>query len=160
MTDRQHDTVIRRAEPHDVPALVACSSALFEEDAGSRDPSVNVDWPREHGHQRFAAGIDDPARLLLVADREGEVVGHLSGVLETPSAMKRATVATLVSMYVQPPHRRTGTGRHLVAEFLLWARSTGADRAVVTAYASNTDAIRFYERNAFAPQAVTLETVL
>jgi GNAT superfamily N-acetyltransferase len=148
--------MVRRAVPADVDGLVACSGALFAEDAGTRDSSVNVDWPREFGPERFAAGMDDPARLLLVADLGGQVVGHLAGSVAEGSAMRPIKVATLVSMYVRPGHRGGGLGARLVAHFSAWAKGAGAGLAEVTAYSSNTDAIRFYERNGFASRSVTL----
>ncbi|MGW2052234.1 N-acetyltransferase family protein [Streptomyces sp. NPDC001858] len=160
MSDQRHEVVVRRAEQADVEGLVACSSALFAEDAGTRDPSINIDWPREHGPQRFTAGIADPSRLLLVADCGGEVVGHLAGVVGEASAMKPVKVATLVSMYVQPAYRRGQIGGRLVGEFFAWAKQMGAGLAEVTAYSSNAEAVRFYERNGFASQSVTLETAL
>lgn len=149
---------VRRAQPADVSGLVACSSALFAEDAGTRDPSVYLGWPREFGPERFAAGLDDPTRLLLVADCDGEIVGHLAGAAAEGSAMRPVKVATLVSMYVQPAHRRGGLGARMVAQFSSWAREVGAELAEVTAYAGNADAIRFYERNGFAGHSVTLRT--
>lgn len=156
MSDQWHEVVVRKAEHADVEGLVACSRALFAEDAGTRDPDINIDWPREHGPRRFASGIDDPDRLLLVADRDGEVVGHLTGLVAEASAMKPVRVATLVSMYVQPAYRREQIGGRLVREFTVWAREKDAGLAEVTAYSSNTEAIRFYERNGFAAKSVTL----
>lgn len=160
MSDRRKAVVVRRAERADVDGLVECSSALFAEDAGTRDPSINTDWPREYGPQRFASGIEDPNRLLLVADCEGEVVAHLAGGLAEASAMKPVKVATLVSMYVRPAYRRSRIGGRLVAAFFGWAKDAGAETAEVTAYSSNAEAIKFYERNGFAPQSVTLQTSL
>ncbi|WP_317447667.1 GNAT family N-acetyltransferase [Streptomyces collinus] len=160
MSDQQQEVVVRRAEHADIGGLVACSSALFAEDAGARDPSINIDWPRQHGSQRFAAGIDDPNRLLLVADCHGEVVGHLVGVLGDASEMKPVKGATLVSMYVQPAFRRSQIGGRLVAEFFGWAKEAGAEAAEVTAYSSNAEAVRFYERNGFVSQSATLQTSL
>ena len=63
MSDHHDRPVVRRARPEDIPALVASSAALFAEDAGTRDATVDVDWPLAQGAERFAAGIDDPARL-------------------------------------------------------------------------------------------------
>ncbi|MFE1314802.1 GNAT family N-acetyltransferase [Streptomyces sp. NPDC058755] len=160
MSDQRRVVVVREAEHADVDSLVACSRALFAEDAGTRDPSINVNWPREHGPQRFTAGIDDPDRLLLVAHRDGEVVGHLTGVVAEGSAMKPVRVASLVSMYVQPAHRREQIGGRLIGAFMAWAKEKGAQVAEVTAYSSNTEAIRFYERNGFASKSVTLEIAL
>ncbi|MFI9564429.1 GNAT family N-acetyltransferase [Streptomyces rishiriensis] len=160
MSDQHLGVSVRRAQPADVDGLVACSSALFAEDAGTRDPSVSIGWPREFGAERFAAGLGDPTRLLLVADRDGEIVGHLAGAAAEGSAMRPVKVATLVSMYVQPVHRRSGLGERMIAQFSAWAREVGAELAEVTAYSANADAIRFYERNGFANHSVTLRTAL
>ncbi|MGV9314927.1 N-acetyltransferase family protein [Streptomyces sp. NPDC003691] len=160
MSIRQEDVTVRRAGHADIAGLVACSSALFAEDAGVRDPSVNIGWPREHGARRFAAGVDDPDRLLLVADCDGEVVGHLVGVLADASELRTVRVATLVSMYVRPAFRRGRIGGRLVAEFFDWATNAGAGAVEVTAYSGNAEAVRFYERHGFAPRSVTLQRSL
>ena len=158
MTDRQ--VIVRRARAEDIPGLVASSAGLFAEDGGTRDRSVNVDWPHEHGAQSFAAALEDPARLVLVVEHDGQVVGHLMGSVTGPTAKRTVTSATLVSIYVRPEHRRARAGDRLVEEFLDWARRQGAEHAEVTAYAANTDAIRFYERGGFAAMTVTLRQPL
>ncbi|CAL9337171.1 hypothetical protein SUDANB176_00189 [Streptomyces sp. enrichment culture] len=81
-------------------------------------------------------------------------------MLGDASEMKPVKVATLVSMYVQPAFRRSQIGGRLVAEFFGWAKEAGAEAAEVTAYSSNAEAVRFYERNGFAAQSVTLQTSL
>ncbi|MET8957390.1 GNAT family N-acetyltransferase [Streptomyces sp. NPDC004533] len=160
VSDQHLETVVRRARRTDLEGLVACSSALFAEDAGTRDPSIHVGWPREFGPERFAAAMDDPGRLLLVAARGEQVAGHLMGTLAEGTAMRPVKVATLVSMYVQPRHRRDGLGARLVAQFSAWAKEAGAALAEVTAYSGNAEAIRFHERNGFASQSVTLRATL
>ncbi|NGO44368.1 GNAT family N-acetyltransferase [Streptomyces ureilyticus] len=155
MTDHHEDAAVRPAVLDDVPALVACSAALSAEDAGARDATVDINWPLEHGAERFTSGVDDPSRLLLVAERGGEVVGHLAGAVAEGTAMRPVKVATLVSMYVRPEHRGARTGTRLVEGFLRWAKEQGAQEAEVTAYAANGDAIRFYERNGFTARLVT-----
>ena len=158
MTDRQ--VIVRRARAEDIPGLVASSAGLFAEDGGTRDSSVNVDWPREHGALSFAAALEDPARLVLVVEHDGQVVGHLMGSVTGPTEKRTVTSATLVSIYVRPEHRRARAGDRLVEEFLDWARRQGAEHAEVTAYAANADAIRFYERGGFAAMTVTLRQPL
>ncbi|MER6377776.1 GNAT family N-acetyltransferase [Streptomyces mirabilis] len=74
--------------------------------------------------------------------------------------MKPITTATLVSMYVKPKLRRGQIGSRLVEGFLVWAKEQEADRVDVTAYASNPEAIKFYERHGFAPKSVILEASL
>ena len=150
------DVTVRRARAEDIPGLVASSAGLFAEDAGTRDSSMNVGWPREHGAGAFAAALEDPARLVLAVDHAGQVVGHLTGSVTGPTARQPVTTATLVSMYVRFEHRRARAGARLVGEFLDWARGQGAVHAEVTAYAANADAVRFYERGGFGPMLLTL----
>ncbi|MET7733604.1 GNAT family N-acetyltransferase [Streptomyces sp. NPDC005402] len=150
------DLTVRRARPEDIPGLVASSAGLFAEDAGTRDPSVDVGWPREHGAASFTAALEDPARLVLVVAHDGEVVGHLTGSLTDPSAVRPVKSATLNGLYVRPAHRRAQVGARLVEEFLAWAEERGAVQAEVAAYAANPEAIRFYERQGFGAHAVTL----
>lgn len=158
MTDRQ--VIVRRARAEDIPGLVASSAGLFAEDGGTRDSSVNVDWPREHGARSFAEALEDPARLVLTVEHDGQVVGHLLGSVTGPTEKRTVTSATLVSIYVRPEHRRARAGDRLVEEFLDWARRQGAEHAEVTAYTANADAIRFYERGGFAAMTVTLRQPL
>ncbi|MEU6372421.1 GNAT family N-acetyltransferase [Streptomyces sp. NPDC046909] len=158
MTDE--DVIVRRARAEDIPGLVDSSAGLFAEDGGTRDASINVDWPREHGAESFAVALEDPARLVLAVEHQGRVVGHLMGSVTEPTAMRLVKSATLVSIYVRPEHRRARAGADLVAEFFAWAREQGAEQTEVTAYAANTDAIRFYERAGFTPHTLTLRRAL
>ncbi|WP_433245117.1 N-acetyltransferase family protein [Streptosporangium sp. CA-135522] len=152
--------VVRPATVADLEGVVACSSALFAEDAGARDLTLNLNWPAEHGPVQFAAALEAPDRLVLVAEDGGRIVGHLTGSLSGPTPMRPITVATLGSIYVRPAHRGQKVGAGLVAEFRAWARLHGALYAGVTAYASNEAAVRFYERNGFAMRSVVLESAL
>ncbi|WP_143688140.1 hypothetical protein [Streptomyces sp. 3214.6] len=38
--------------------LVASSAGLFAEDAGTRDPAVDADWPHEHAAGSFETVIE------------------------------------------------------------------------------------------------------
>ncbi|MFJ2028920.1 GNAT family N-acetyltransferase [Streptosporangium sp. NPDC087985] len=152
--------VVRTATVADLEGVVACSSALFAEDAGTRDPTVNVNWPAERGLAQFRDALSDPYRLVMVAEDGGQIIGHLTGTLSGPTSMRPVMVATLGSVYVRPAHRGQKIGTDLVEEFRAWARHHGAQYAGVTAYAGNEAAVRFYERNGFAMRSVVLETVL
>lgn len=151
------DITIRVAVAGDLAGWVECGVGLFAEDAGTRDPSMNLDWPRVHGPDAFASGLVDDARLIVVAESAGVVVGTLNGIVEPGSAVRPIAVATLRSMYVKPEHRSGGVGARLVARFRDWARERGAVRVAVTAYAANEAALRFYRRQGLVPFHVTLE---
>lgn len=161
MSTQPNEAVVRRAEERDVPGLVECSAGLFAEDGGTRDPGgINVNWPRDHGPERFRQNLDVPERLTLVVAVGDQIVGHLTAVLSGTSPMKPITTATLVSLYVKPEWRRGQIGARLVTTFTTWAKEQQADRVDVTAYASNAEAIKFYERHGFTAKSVILEAHL
>jgi GNAT superfamily N-acetyltransferase len=148
---------VRRATTLDAAELVDSMAALFAEDAGTRDSTMNVDYPKQFGVQGFIELLEQPDKLVLVAEADARVVGHLTGRLDDPSPIRPVFVATLASMYVRPSHRGQGTGARLVDAFRTWARDQGAVRMSVTAYASNEGAVRFYRRQGFEPQSMVLE---
>ncbi|MDT0423360.1 MULTISPECIES: GNAT family N-acetyltransferase [Streptomyces] len=147
---------VRPATDLDLDGLLASMAALFAEDAGPRDPAADPTWFREHGRAALAAGLDDPARLLLVADCAGKVLGHLTAMLRAPEPLLPVRTVTLASLYVRPAMRGAGTGSRLLAGCLDWSRAHGAFRTEVSAYASNAAALRFYHRHGFTDHEVTL----
>lgn len=145
---------IRTATGADIDGLLASQIGLFAAD-GPREPIRNQNWPRDHGVEWIKANLANPDWLALVADADGQVVGHLDGVYRPPSEMWTAQRATLISMHVHTDWRGRGVGTQLVDRFKEWARERGAVRLHVTAYASNEGAIRFYQRHGFAPLDIT-----
>jgi GNAT superfamily N-acetyltransferase len=147
---------VREATVTDVDSLVASGTGLFAEDGAVRDRLRNADWPRLYGAEEYARNIGDPDMLVLVGDRDGQVVGHLTGGISAVSPMWNAPRAYLISMYVMPPWRGQNLGARLVGHFKSWAKDMGAVQLRVTAYAANEGAIRFYQRHGFAPLEDTL----
>jgi GNAT superfamily N-acetyltransferase len=152
---------VRRAGAADVDALLTVSAGLWAEDAGTHDPEVmNTDWPLQHGRASFEALVDDPDRVGLLADVDGELGGGLMGSWPELTPFVRQREARLNSLWVLPAHRGLGLGGLLVDAFLDWARERGAPYAVVTAFAANPTAVRLYERHGFGDHTVTLRTPL
>ena len=148
---------IRMAKMGDVRMLVGLSSALFREDAGTRDPSTYVGWPARYGREYFADLVGREDGVCLLAEIEGVGVGYLAGYVRGPGALRPVTVAILESMYVRDGARGRGVGTRLVQAFLGWAEERGAQWTSVNAYAANEAAIRLYDRLGFRPRSVTLE---
>lgn len=151
---------VRRAGADDVADIVELSSALFREDAGQRDPFVNLNWPEEEGWEYFADLVTGDRSLCLLAEFAGEAVGYLAGRVGKRTALRPVKVAELESMYVWEGHRGRGVGARLVDEFLRWAESRGAERVSVVAYAANERAVHFYQRSGFRPKSVSLERAI
>lgn len=148
---------IRAAEDDDLEAIVALNHALFQEDAGQRDPYMNLDWAREEGSAYFARHLASKTSHCLVADVSGAVAGYLVGYRRGASSLRTAPEAELESMFVRQAFRGDGVGARLVDAFLAWCRERGIQRVSVTAYAANEGAIRFYQRTGFSSAGVTLE---
>lgn len=151
------EIAVRAATLSDLDDFVHCSIALFAEDAGTHDPTMNLDWPREHGADSFRESLGDPTRLRLVACDDTGVIGMLSAGLVPASAFRAIVVANVGSLYVVPAARGAGVGELLVREFQAWAVSRGAKRMAVSAFSANEGAIRFYRRMGFGPHSSLLE---
>lgn len=149
---------IRPATTADAAGLVESLAALFAEDAGTRDSTMDPDYPPSYGEQGFTELMAMSDRLVLVAEADGKVVGHLTGRIYEPNPIRLVSVAMLASMYVRPSHRRQGVGARLVEQFRGWARDRDAGRISVTAYTANDGAVRFYRRQGFVPYSSVLET--
>ena len=144
----------------DIDAVVESVAGLFREDAGTHDPTVNVDWPALEGADNYAALVGDEDCLLAVARDGDRVLGHLVGKLAQPDSFRRQRIAVLESMRVHPDARGAGVGTLLVRQFFDWARAKEAVQASVSAYAANEAAQRFYARHGFTPMTTTMRTVL
>jgi GNAT superfamily N-acetyltransferase len=147
--------IIRPAEVADLPLLEADVAALFAEDSAVRDATISQDWPARHARPWLEAQMDDEHRVLLTA-RGTDHAGYLAAEVREANPMRTVRVAVLVSMYVRPSARSQGAGSALVTAFRSWAVAQGAERMSVTAYAANTDALRFYQRQGFEPHETHL----
>ena len=157
MNDKIH---IRIANETDVDTIVALNHKLFQEDAGQRDPFMNLDWPMEHGHGYFSSLLQEDQTHCLLAERERHAVGYLIGYMRKSSSLRPVALAELESMFVVAEARSSGVGTGLVKCFKQWSQEQGAQRMTVTAYAANARAIAFYQRHGFEFKNVTLEAPL
>jgi ribosomal protein S18 acetylase RimI-like enzyme len=107
---------------------------------------------RERGRQRAHDTLRDAEEsghetILVAVDGNGTVGGacHLQ-IYDTPAghamvSQRRGHVETLI---VAPARRRRGCGRALMAAATAWARERGASQLLLTVWAGNEDAARFY----------------
>ncbi len=151
------DVQVRTAELSDLDAIVELNYALFQQDAGQRDPYTNLDWTHEEGNEHFAHHITAESSLCLVAELDSRIVGYLAGYLRQASSMRPIRTAELGSVFVLGDVRSQGVGQELAEPFMQWSGEQKAQRVSVTAYASNDGAIRFYRRLGFTPKEVALE---
>jgi GNAT superfamily N-acetyltransferase len=86
-------------------------------------------------------------RAFLADDDCGRACG-IAGVLREA---QRDDVASLISMWVEPEHRRRGVGRALVSAVVRWCRDNDVTDLHLSATEPNPGAAALYERCGFAP---------
>ena len=106
--------------------------------------------------RRFLADLSSSSHsCLFVAERDGEIIGFLSGELREGSpAFNPKALASIEYIYVAPDHRSLGIGRALFGECQKWAEQKGADGVSLQVAASNTRARKFYEELGFREVSV------
>src|SRR5215208_5842735 len=89
--------------------------------------------------RRFLTDLSSSGHsCFFVAEREGRVVGFLSGELREGSlAFEPKTWAAVEDVYVLPDHRSLGIGLALFEEFQKWANRKGADGVSLQVAANN-----------------------
>jgi len=87
------------------------------------------------------------AVVSLVADVDGQVVGHIMFSAVTVAEQAAARVAGLAPMAVSPEHQRTGIGSALVREGLRRCKQFGFQAVVVVGHPE------YYPRFGFHPAA-------
>jgi ribosomal protein S18 acetylase RimI-like enzyme len=113
-------------------------------DAFASTLEAEVAFPEEVWRQR---ADDGPASATFIA-REGGVDVGLVRVFAEPDVPGRMH---LVSMWVDPGHRRRGVARALVARAVRWATERRAREVSLWVADHNTAARRLYEQLGFRP---------
>jgi ribosomal protein S18 acetylase RimI-like enzyme len=135
---------IRHAQAADWEALRRLRLAALADapDAFASTLAAELALPGEVWRQRAQGG---PASASFIAV-EGVVDVGLIRVFAEPGAPGRMH---LVSMWVDPRHRRRGLGRALVAQAVRWAAERRARDVILWVADHNTAARRLYERIGF-----------
>jgi ribosomal protein S18 acetylase RimI-like enzyme len=105
----------------------------------------------EDSYGSFLGGqLDDPNIVILVADRDGEVLGYTyAGVEGTDYMALRGPAGALYDIVVDPDHRQQGVGRMLLDATLDALKALGAPRVVLSTAEKNDAAHRLFERAGF-----------
>jgi ribosomal protein S18 acetylase RimI-like enzyme len=136
---------IRRAERGDLQAIVA----LLADDVLGAKRERNED-PLPQAYERaFDAVAADPNHELLVAEREGRVVGTLQLTFLPGLSRQGMWRAQIEGVRVSSGERGRGVGEQLVRHAIARARDRGCGLVQLTSDKSRVDAVRFYERLGF-----------
>ncbi|MFF7970479.1 GNAT family N-acetyltransferase [Streptomyces sp. NPDC007905] len=142
------DLEIRRTSPADVPAIVAM---LADDPLGAQRESPDDMTPYLAALERLSA---DPNQQLVVAVREGRVVGTLQLTVISGLSRKGATRSIIEGVRIHADERGSGLGTQLIEWAIEESRRQGCQLVQLTSDSSRTDAHRFYERLGFTASHV------
>lgn len=137
------DVVIRRATAADVPGIVAM---LVDDEIGAGRENPADLTPYQAG---FAAVDADPNQALVVAERNGELVGTLQLTIIPGLSRQGATRGVVEGVRVAASARGTGLGTTLMEWSVEEARNRGCVLVQLTSDKARVDAHRFYLRLGF-----------
>ncbi|MFE5600440.1 GNAT family N-acetyltransferase [Streptomyces coelicoflavus] len=138
------DLEIRPATPEDIPAVVAM---LADDPLGAQRESPGDLGPYMAAFERLRT---DPNQHLVVAVREGRVVGTLQLTIVPGLSRRGATRSIVEGVRVHGDERGSGLGTQLIEWAIDESRRQGCHLVQLTSDKTRTDAHRFYERLGFS----------
>jgi len=105
----------------------------------------------EQGYASFlGTQLEEPNVVVLVAERDGEVLGYTYAGVEGLDYMSlRGPAGVLYDIVVDPAHREHGVGRMLLDATLKALEDRGAPRVVLSTAERNESAQRLFARAGF-----------
>jgi ribosomal protein S18 acetylase RimI-like enzyme len=105
----------------------------------------------EHAYASFlGTQLEEPNVVVLVAERDGEVLGYTYAGVEGHDYMSlRGPAGVLYDLVVDPAHRGHGIGRMLLDATLAALAARGAPRVVLSTAERNEPAQRLFARAGF-----------
>ncbi|MEV5170755.1 GNAT family N-acetyltransferase [Streptomyces flaveolus] len=137
------DLEIRAATADDLPAIVAI---LADDPLGAQRESPGDLTPYRNALERLAA---DPNQHVVVAVREGRVIGTLQLTIIPGLSHKGATRALIEAVRIHADERGSGLGGRLIEWAIDTSRRLDCQMVQLTSDKTRTDAHRFYERLGF-----------
>ncbi|MEV5382912.1 GNAT family N-acetyltransferase [Streptomyces sp. NPDC052721] len=137
------DLEIRAATAGDLPAIVAM---LADDPLGAQRESPGDLTPYRNALERLTA---DPNQHVVVAVREGRVIGTLQLTIIPGLSHKGATRALIEAVRIHADERGSGLGSRLIEWAIDTSRRLDCQMVQLTSDKSRTDAHRFYERLGF-----------
>ena len=143
---------IRRASLADVPTIGRLG-ALLVRTHHDLDPQrfIAATARTETGYGSFlGTQLDVPNIVILVAERDGEVIGYTYAGVEGMDYMAlRGPAGALYDIVVDPAHRGQGVGRKLLDSTIEALKALGAPRVVLSTAERNPTAQRLFEHAGF-----------
>ncbi|MER6697773.1 GNAT family N-acetyltransferase [Streptomyces griseus] len=148
------DLEIRPVAPDDLAAVVAM---LADDPLGAQRESPDDLTPYREALQRLA---DDPNQHVVVAVREGRVVGTLQLTIVPGLSRRGATRSIIEGVRIHGDERGSGLGTQLIQWAVDESRRQNCQLVQLTSDVTREDAHRFYERLGFTASHVGFKLAL
>ncbi|MGW0942732.1 N-acetyltransferase family protein [Streptomyces sp. NPDC002623] len=142
------DLEIRAAVAEDIPAIVGM---LADDPLGAQRESPDDLGPYLTALERLTA---DPNQRLVVAVREGRVVGTLQLTIVPGLSRRGSTRSIIEGVRVHADERGSGLGTRFIEWAIEESRRENCQLVQLTSDNARTDAHRFYERLGFVASHV------
>ena len=145
-------TTIRPATLADMPAVGGLGALLVREHHEFDPQRFIAAMPgTEKGYGSYLGSqLAEPNVIILVAERDGKVIGYsYSGVEGTDYMALRGPAGAMYDIVVDPDHRQQGVGRMLVDATLDALKSKSVPRVVLSTAEKNAAAQRLFDRAGF-----------
>lgn len=151
--------IIRRADRRDLPALGVLGASLMRLHYGFNPQRFMA--PGDHPEQGYAQFLDaqlaDPAMLVLVAERGGDIVGYIYAGIEPQSFKElRERAGYIHDILVTDAARGAGVGPRLLETAVAWLREQGVPRVLLWTAAPNDKARTLFAAHGFSPTMVEM----
>jgi GNAT superfamily N-acetyltransferase len=149
--------VLRPATEADVPAVIALLAA---DQLGAARDGIRDETDRAAYLSAFRAIDADPSHLLLVAERDAEIVGTFQLSFLPGLARRGAWRSQIEGVRVAESERGSGLGTQLMRWAVEESRRRGCVLVQLTSDRGRTDAHRFYRRLGFVDSHVGMKLKL
>jgi ribosomal protein S18 acetylase RimI-like enzyme len=150
---------IRSARRGDVPSLLLLWVSMMEENA-RLDPRLALHpHARAHMAEQFAAWIQDPERIVVVAEEGGRlVIGYAAARIAPGTGWHRPTrLGEITDCFVVSARRRRGIARRMVGRLTDLLYEKGIDTVRLQVAAANEAALAFWHSAGWEPLEEVLE---
>jgi ribosomal protein S18 acetylase RimI-like enzyme len=132
--------LVRDARPEDGPAMVELLNRVGQEQIYIADEYAQLTSEQE---AQVILRRNPAVQCILVAEQSGNIAGSLEMIRGT---MQKNRHTAVFGMALFPDFRGRGLGGGLLTAAEEWARATGVEKVTLAVFATNTPAIRMYQR--------------
>jgi GNAT superfamily N-acetyltransferase len=150
------DIVLRDARRDEVPVIVRL---LADDHLGAGREVAAEPLPQGY-YDAFDWIAADPSNRLLVAERDGDVVGTLQITFVRGLSKVGAWLMLIEAVRIASHLRGQGLGRRIVGAAIEIARAHGCRSVELASHKGRTDAQRFYEQLGFEKSHIGMKLAL